>query len=361
MRLGDTSVINISEFLVSQPSTVGDTIRCMNTNTRGIAILVDDDNRFVGVITDGDIRRAFLVGVTVDTPIQAVLDLKAGEGKRSGISAPIETGIGTRSLLMSRHGARQLPLVDTQGIVVGIEFEEQARQATLADYSSVTAVIMAGGRGERLRPLTDSVPKPMLPVNGTPVLEIIVGRMRDSGIERVVISTHYRAEYITEYFGNGSDHGVDISYIHEDKPLGTAGCLSKLTSPSDSVVVVNGDILTDVRYNVLLEYHKNHKADMTIGLNIEKVSVPYGLVTLDGMSVQSIEEKPTITLLTNAGIYVIESNILGMIPSDREYGMDTLINLVIDTDKNIVGFPIHENWIDIGTPVNYRDAQAFDS
>ena len=218
-------------------------------------------------------------------------------------------------------------------------------------------VIMAGGAGTRLLPLTEHIPKPMLPVGGKPLIEIIIEQLRDAGVRQINISTHHGHEKITEHFGDGQHLGIELSYVAEDQPLGTAGALGLLKCPEHTMLVINGDILTGVDFRAMLAFHREHSADLTIAVRQYGIQVPYGVIECDGSVVRQLTEKPAVNFLVNAGIYLLEPMVHQYIPSKQRFDMTDLIQRLLDVQRKIVSFPIHEYWVDIGQPSDYQLAQ----
>ena len=218
------------------------------------------------------------------------------------------------------------------------------------------AFIMAGGVGKRLKPLTDDIPKPMLKVGNKPILEHIVGQLRDTGIENIRISTNYLREKISDYFGNGENFGVNIEYVNEDQPLGTAGSIGLVKAPTNPLLVINGDILTGVNFRAMFNFHVEHEADMTVGVRKYEFQVPYGVIECDGYKICGLQEKPLHQFFVNAGIYLIQPPMLAHIPSARRYDMTDLVNELLLREKNVVSFPIIEYWVDIGMPGDFKRA-----
>ena len=220
------------------------------------------------------------------------------------------------------------------------------------------AVVMAGGFGTRLSPLTDELPKSMLPVGDRPILEIIIEQLRQSGISRVNLATHYKKDIIARHFGDGQAFGVEIQYVEEDQPLGTAGALSLLAASDEPMLVINGDILTHVNFRNMLEFHREHQADMTVAVRHHEYQLPYGVVTTDGLKIKSISEKPMVRHLINAGIYLLHPSVRQYIPSGQRYDMPDLIEKLLEDGRRVVSFPIGEYWIDIGQAEDYQKARA---
>jgi len=218
-------------------------------------------------------------------------------------------------------------------------------------------VVMAGGFGMRLRPLTQSVPKPMLPVGNSPLLERMILQLRNGGIRDINLTTYYLPETITEHFGDGQKFGVQISYHQETHPLGTAGGLRHLKPASDTLLVMNGDILTSVPFQALVAFHRFHHADMTIGVRSYDIDVPYGVVECDGIDVVSLREKPKLNFFINAGTYLLNTKVLDFIPEGQRFDMTDLIQVLMKAGLKLVTFPIREYWLDIGCPEDYDKAQ----
>jgi NDP-sugar pyrophosphorylase family protein len=231
------------------------------------------------------------------------------------------------------------------------------RQDLVLDNSAqMSAVIMAGGFGTRLMPLTTDLPKPMLPVGDRPLLERTIERLRKAGIRRVNVTTHHLSEKITEHFRDGSDFGVELSYVTEEHPLGTAGGLSFINRSAEPILVLNGDILTSVNFRELLAFHRENHADLTVGVRLHELNIPYGVVECDGAHVKDLREKPTIRLLVNAGVYILEPVVSYFIPKGRRCDMTELIKNLLEAGRKVVSFPIMEYWLDIGLHTDYEKA-----
>jgi NDP-sugar pyrophosphorylase family protein len=219
------------------------------------------------------------------------------------------------------------------------------------------ALVMAGGEGKRLWPLTKDTPKPLLDVGDSPVIERIVGQIKDAGIGQIAVSTHYRADMIEERLGDGTQYGVGISYVREEQPLGTAGALGLLAPWNGTLLMVNGDVLTKVRYELLLDYHRETKAVATVGVRRHETQIPFGVMVLEGHSVRGIQEKPTVENYVNAGVYLLEPEVRGRVEPGRHMDMPELIQRLLDTGQPVSAFPILEDWIDIGRPEDYERAK----
>jgi len=258
--------------------------------------------------------------------------------------------------LMRTHSVRHIPLLNTNGIPEDLVTLEQLLPKTVPP---MRAVIMAGGFGSRLRPLTDEIPKPMLPVGGTPLMELTLSRIRNAGIRRVNVTTHYKPEKIIEYFGDGEKFGLELKYVNEECPLGTAGSLALIEEAPEALLVINGDILTDTDFKAMLEFHQEHTASLTIAVRKYDFSVPYGVVEIDGeVGVQKLVEKPTFSVFVNAGIYLLAPEVRPFIPRDgKRLDMTDLIAILLERKQRVISFPLHEYWLDIGQPDHYVQAQ----
>ena len=256
--------------------------------------------------------------------------------------------------LMNERGIRQVPLLDESGRVVDIAL----LQDLIKEYEvPLKTVVMAGGFGTRLRPLTDELPKPMLPVGDKPVLELILSQLHDAGISKVQLTTHYKPEAIKQHFGDGTKFGVEIQYINEDQPLGTAGALGAVAVSEEPMLVLNGDVLTQVDFRAMVAFHREHAAELTVGVRQYDFQVPYGVIQCDGPQVRGIEEKPTLNFFVNAGIYLLEPSAHRSIPAAQKFDMTDLIEKLKVEGRNVVAFPIVEYWMDIGRHVDYEQAQ----
>ena len=254
---------------------------------------------------------------------------------------------------MTTRSLRHIPLIDRDGRVTDVALlDDLVRQYELP----LTAVVMAGGYGTRLRPLTDDMPKPMLPVAGKPLLEHIVEQLSANGIRRVNLTTHYKPEAISGHFGDGSRYGLDIGYTHEDEPLGTAGALRLLEESDEPLLVMNGDILTRVDFRAMLDFHREHAAAMTVAVREEEFAVPFGVVQTDGTAITDIQEKPVLREFINAGIYLLDPRVRGHLPPEARFDMPQLVQRLLGAGETVVGFPVHEYWVDIGELTGYEQA-----
>ncbi len=344
----------LTRLLVTPHHTIRDAIVCIDQNQCGIALVVDADRRLVGTISDGDIRRAMLANLNLDQNVSVILDRKAASPYPRPVTAPVGTSPDRLIALMRERVIQKVPLVDQDGHVVDLAMLDRLLPS---EVLPLNAVIMAGGFGTRLRPLTDNLPKPMLEVGGRPLLELIVEQLQQSGIRQVNVTTHYMPDTIVDHFGDGRAFGVELKYVNEDRPLGTGGALGLLPTPVEPLLVINGDILTQVNFRAMLDYHREHGAQMTVGVRQYDVKVPYGVVECDGAKVERLSEKPELRLLVNAGIYLLEPAVYEFIPNGRHFNMTDLIQWLLQAGRPVVSFPIREYWLDVGQQSDYEQAQ----
>lgn len=343
---------NVAELFVAPQASLREVLERSNATRRGIVLVVDDERRLLGTITDGDIRRAMLAGTNLEMKAAALL---AAKGGKPPITARADAAHAELVKIVRGTGIYQVPLVDGDGRVqrlVGVE--------DLLDEDEVTlqAVVMAGGRGSRLHPLTEELPKPMLPLGERPLMERIVRQLSEAGIRQVNITTHYRADKITEHFGDGERFGVGIRYFAEEEQLGTAGGLSLVPRQESTLLVVNGDILTEVDFRAMQAFHREHRAALTLAVRQFEFQVPYGVVESDGALVREVKEKPSHRCFVNAGIYLVEPEAHALVPRGTRFDMTDLIRVLLERGMRVVSFPIWEYWRDIGQHEDYVKAQA---
>jgi dTDP-glucose pyrophosphorylase/CBS domain-containing protein len=348
-------VSELSILCVSLASSLRQAVTQIDRNETGIVLITDEDGKLLGTVTDGDVRRAILAGRSLSTPVKELLTHK-DSFYIEPVTAPIGTERSVLLQLMQERVVRQVPLLDSQGRVAALVTLDEL----LPDQvPSLQAVIMAGGFGTRLHPLTENVPKPMLPIGERPLMELIIEQLQHAGIRRVNIATHYLSEKIVDHFGNGQIFGVDLTYVNEDPPLGTAGALGLMVAPNEPLLVINRDILTRVDFRALLSFHREHRADLTIAVRQYDVQVPYGVIECDGARVNRVNEKPLVKFLVNAGIYLLEPSVHTYIPKGRHFNMTDLIQCLIAEGRPVVSFPIVEYWLDVGQHADYEQAQGY--
>ena len=340
---------NWEKVVLSPEHSVRDALAVINEEALRVCLVVDQEQHLLGVVTDGDIRRAILNNVSLTQSVTTVMN-----------PTPITVSAKlTREQLLETMRARSilsLPVVDEAGKLIGLEIWDQVAQVPNYDNP---VFIMAGGFGSRLRPLTDSCPKPMLRVGEKPILEILLNQFLKSGFRRIYISTHYMAENITNYFGDGSDFGVKISYVHEERPLGTGGALGLL--PADTpvlpLIMINGDILTTVDFNRLLDFHNKYQPVATMCVREYDYQIPYGVIRGDGHRILEMQEKPIQRYFVNAGIYVVSPKLFMKVPKQERIDMPILLEQQIAKKEDVLMFSIDEYWLDIGRMDDFNKAQ----
>jgi dTDP-glucose pyrophosphorylase len=342
------------ELCLPPHGTIREALVLIDRGTRGIALVTDAEQRLLGTITDGDVRRAMLESISLDSPVSQLLARKADRYVRP-VTAPVGTSEAALLHLMHEHVVHQIPLVDAESRVVDLVTMDDL----VADEEALPmqAVIMAGGFGQRLRPLTEDLPKPMLPVGDRPLMERTIEQLRSAGIRRVNVTTHYLPEKISDHFGDGTAFGVELNYVSEETPLGTAGALGLMAAPNEPLLVINGDVLTRVNFRAMLDYHRKHGADLTVAVREFIMQVPYGVVDADGGNVTAVREKPDVHFLVNAGIYLLEPSVYQFIEQGTRADMTDLIHRLLEAKRVVSSFPIHEYWLDIGQHSDYERAQ----
>jgi dTDP-glucose pyrophosphorylase len=329
-------------------ATVRDAMQRLDAARTQIVLVVDAEDRLLGTVTDGDIRRAILRQDDLGAPVAQVMNDHPVTARSGDSSSALAARMRDRRV-------HQLPLLGPDDRVVGLELLDRL---TASPRRENAAVLMAGGLGTRLRPLTDATPKPLLDIGGKPLLETIIGSLAAHGFRRLYVSVNYRADQIEAHFGDGADRGLEIHYLREDEFLGTAGALSLLpAAPEAPLLVMNGDILTRLDFGQLMDFHTAEGADLTMCIRQISTRVPYGVVDLDENRVVAITEKPEQQHFVNAGIYVLAPAVVAGIAHGRHLDMTELAQEVGARGGTVVAFPIREYWLDVGQPADYERAQ----
>ena len=335
-------------ILASAEDSLQAIIQRINWADMEIILVVDEQGGLTGTVTDGDVRRGLLAGINLDHPVSLIMN-------RTPITVPINTTQEAMLQLMRQNSIRHLPVVDTHNRPVALERMEQ-----LVDtFSPHDAVIMAGGLGTRLRPLTDDTPKPLLPVGNRPILDHILGGLKQAGIDDVVLSLNYRGEQIRSHVGDGSNHHLHVNYVTEKQRRGTAGALSLLNPrPQRPFLVMNGDLLTTLNYAKLLRFQQDNDYALVMCVRKYRIQVPYGVVSIDaGGCIGELTEKPVHEHFINAGIYVLRPDCLDLIPDNTFFDMTDLVNRLVAAGRSVGAFPIVEYWRDIGRPEDLTAAR----
>lgn len=328
------------DIVVSPEATLRDVLEAITKNSRQAVAVVDPAGRLVGLLTDGDIRRAMLRGASLDSPARSAMN------PRPTVAPAAITRDEARELMQQR-AIRHLPLVDARGGLVDLLVLEELLAAPALPNA---AVIMAGGAGRRLAPLTETTPKPLLKVGGKPLLEIMIERLRGMGFRDVFMTLHYKRHMIEDHFGTGQRFGVNIHYRYEDEPRGTAGSLRDLHgSLAGPFLLLNADILTKCDFRDMLKFHARHDAVMTVGTVPYSVDLPYGVLDLDGSRLAGVTEKPRLDYMINSGIYVMSPIAIELaIPPNATIDVPEVIDRLIKLRRHVVAFPIREYWLDVG-------------
>jgi len=335
------------KLVLEKSGKIGDSVRLLNDHGLRMVLVVEGESRLAGVITDGDIRRGLIRGLNLESPLADVM-------KSKPLVVTRDVGPILARQIMVANGIYHLPVVDPDGALLGIHMLDEPQQK---NQHREIFVVMAGGKGKRLWPHTQNCPKPMLPVNGKPMLQHILERARDEGFYRFILAVNYLGKMIEEHFGDGSNWGVEIDYLREDLPLGTAGALSLLPSaPEVSLIVTNGDVLTDVRYSEILDFHMRHGAQATMAVRQYEWQHPFGVVRTNGMEITGFEEKPVTRTHINAGIYILEPEMLGLLAKNTPCDMPELFIKAQNFRHKTMAYPMHEPWLDVGRPVDLEKA-----
>ncbi len=329
----------MKNYLIQENTTIQEALRIIDKGAMRIAIVLDEDTRVIGTLSDGDIRRGLLNGLSLEDNIEHIY-----------YKEPTLANINDSKELIIQKAIRrqiyQIPIVDNDGKLVKIE---ELSNLLKTNAKNNRVILMAGGLGTRLRPLTENLPKPLLKVGNKPILETIIENFAKYGFINITISVNYKADMIKEYFGDGSKLGVNIDYVEESKRLGTAGALSLIKErPQEPFFVMNADLLTNVNFEHLLDFHMMEHSVATMCVREFDYQVPYGVIEMDGSRIVSIEEKPVHKFFVNAGIYMLSPQVFEYIPKNEFYDMPTLFEDIIKDRLKSISFPVHEYWLDIG-------------
>lgn len=341
-----------SDAIVSGHSNIEQVIHILNEVRLKIVLVTDANGVLVGTISDGDIRRGLLKGLSLSSPITSIIH-------HGAIVASPELSREFVRQMMVANKVQQIPIVDERMHVIGLHLWDEINGTS---ERSNAIVIMAGGKGSRLHPATEFCPKPLLPIAGKPILEHIINRAKAEGFSHFILAIYHLGYMIEEYFGNGKKFGVKIDYLREELPLGTAGALSLLDPPpSSAIIVTNGDVMTDIRYGELLDFHQQNGASATMAVRMHEWQNPFGVVQTQGTEIISYEEKPIFRSNINAGVYVIEPSFVKLLKKSERCDMPTLFELIRGEGERIVAFPIHETWLDVGSPEDLERARFMSS
>lgn len=333
--------------MVTAQQTLLETMKIIDNSSLQFAVVVDEERHLLGTVTDGDIRRGILRGEGLEVPISSIMNAN-----------PVSAKMGQKPYrlkqFMKSKKLKQLPIVNKNNQIIDILFIDKLDQSA----NKNTVILMLGGLGTRLRPLTNNIPKPMLKIGNKPIAETIVEGFKQFGYTHFIFSVNYKKEIIQEYFQNGEVLDVTIDYIEEEKRMGTAGALSLLEQrPTEPFFVMNGDLLTQINFDQLMEFHREHQSMATMCVREYEYQVPYGVIETDGVHLTGIKEKPIQRSFVNAGIYVLNPEVFDYIPQNEFYDMPTLFEELIAAEKKVAVFPIREYWLDIGRIDDFHRAE----
>lgn len=341
--------VNWQKAVISENATFQSAFQNLNDVAIKLCICVGSDGRLIGLLTDGDLRRGLLRGLTMDDSVSEVIN-------RSPLVVPCGTDMATVRSLMRANKVAQVPSVDEEGQVTGLYLWDELGPNTCHDH---TMVLMVGGLGKRLRPFTEACPKPMLDVAGKPMLQHIVERAREQGFRNFIFCINYHGKMIRDFFGEGNKFGVKIEYVEESQPLGTAGALSLIKNlPAQNFVVSNGDVLTDIDYTELLNFLQLHDAKGAMAVKLHEWTNPFGVVEMEGLKITGFSEKPVLRSHVNAGIYALTPDVLKLLNPGEYCDMPTVFELLAKKGHDVVAYPMYEPWLDVGRPDDLQTAQT---
>ena len=333
--------------ILPERATIQDAISNLDEVALQIVMVVNDENKLIGTLSDGDIRRGLLKGLQLDSSIEPIIfrnPLVLPEGLQRDLVLQ----------LMKVNKIRQIPILDEDGKILGLHLWDNSAQTIQRNN---IMLIMAGGLGKRMHPHTENCPKPMLEVAGKPMLEHIIQRAKAEGFQEFIISIHHLGHVIENYFSDGSHLGVKIKYLREETPLGTAGALSLIDEkPNKPFVITNGDVMTDISYCELLDFHDRHSADATMTVRLHEWQHPYGVVQMQGLKIEKILEKPISHTHINAGVYVLSPSVLDYLKVGEACDMPALFERIKEVGKHTIAYPMHEPWLDVGRPTDLEMA-----
>jgi dTDP-glucose pyrophosphorylase len=336
------------DFAVGEDATIREAMQAIQANAREVVLVRDRGGVVKGLVTDGDIRRGLLAGCTLESPVAEVMT------RQFEAVAPGADRAAVLDLMKARM-FRHVPVLDSQRRLVGLHF---LRDLIGAAPKPNAAVVMAGGKGTRLRPITETIPKPMVEVAGRPLLERLVLHLVGHGIHTIYLSVNYKSEVVEQHFGNGEAFGCRIEYLRESEPRGTGGSLSLLKQrPNEPLLVLNGDQITAANLTALLEAHDASKCDATVGVGPHHVQIPFGTATVENGRLAALEEKPQINLIVNRGIYVLEPEVLDYVPTSGEFPITRLFDILLEKRRPVGVYYFDDYWVDVGQPADLRDAR----
>ena len=335
-------------LILSLDASIQDAAKILESFSLQIVLIVQKDGSLVGTVSDGDIRRGILQGHDIEDSVSSVVQINP-------LIVPVNMNRSIVLQIMETNKIHQIPIVDEDKRLVGLHLWEQViTQQTRPN----TMVVMAGGLGTRLRPYTEACPKPMLALGGKPMLEHIIERAKREGFYKFIITLNYLGHMIEDYFGSGANHNVEIQYTKEKFPLGTAGAISLIEKlPTEPFVVTNGDVITDIRYGKILDFHNQHGAYATMAVRSHEWQNPFGVVNINGLEIVGFDEKPIVSSYINAGVYVLDPKCNGSLEHSAICDMPTLFNRLNEQNLKTIAYAMHEEWLDVGRPDDFAKAE----
>lgn len=345
-------MIKGNHFFLKANDSVLNVVTNIQNSQYQICFIVDDQGSLIGSIADGDIRRGLIEGHSIDSLASQIMN-------PNPISILATQSERQAQTIMSANQIKQLPVVNEDHQLIGLYLVDQILNLAHKENS---ILIMAGGFGKRMMPLTENLPKPMLKVAGKPILEHIILNAKAQGFRKFIISLHYLGNLIIDHFGDGSNLDISIQYIHESEPLGTAGAMALIDPlPNLPFIVTNGDIITDVNYANLLHFHESNKSQATMAIKKYELQNPYGVVNIKGLEITSFEEKPIQMSYVNAGIYALNPSSLKYLKVNEPCDMPDLFELLKNNNHLITAYPLHETWADVGRPIDLSEVNEYES
>lgn len=340
----------LSSLCVTKDVTIRKVLEVIDNNKKQLALVIDNKNRLIGSITDGDIRRAILKDVSLENSIEAIMN----QNPKYIVESFVEKDA---LLLMKNNNIHHLPIVNKNHQIIDLILIEDL--ITIQKKEN-WVILMAGGLGTRLSPLTDNIPKPMLEIGGKPIIKTIVDELVKQGFYKFIFCLNYLGHQIQEYFGNGEKFDIKVEYIHENKRLGTAGALSlvKQISSNDDFIVMNGDLLTKTNFTLMMTFHKDSNAIATMGVREYDYQIPFGVIRFEEGKILEIHEKPNKKEFVSGGIYILSSEVIKYIPKDEYFDMPTLFEKIIADENKTCVFPIREYWKDVGRIEDFESANV---
>ena len=320
-------------------STIEQAVQILNQVGLKIVLVTDKGGVLQGTISDGDIRRGLMNGLTLSSPIEKIVNYQP---------LIVPPGIERKMIiqLMTVNKIQQIPIINEEKQVIGLHTWDEI---SVTNIRANKIVIMVGGKGTRLHPQTKNCPKPMIKVSGKPMLEHIIIRAKAEGFVNFVLAINYLGNVIEDYFGDGERFGIRIEYLREKTPLGTAGALSLLDPvPTSAFIVTNGDVFTDIRYGEVLDFHDRNNGKATMAIKLHEWQNPFGVVKTDGLQIIGYEEKPISQSYINAGVYVLEPSVIKLLKKSSKYDMPEVFSILQEMNEPVIAYPSHEQWTDLG-------------